>query len=349
MNKYLQLFSTCKLVKGYSQSAIYDLERNDFSLIPNDLYNLLLEDFSMLSISQVIEKHLEFKDIITEYIDFLISKEYAFITSESSKNLFPPLFEYRFAPEEINNSIISLDDNSYYPIPDTINQLSELGCYHLEARIYGVQNSIDQFKEIIDSIKGTRVQSIDFYIKYNSRIKDHIIKESDLPIINVVNFFEAPERSDFNKVRFFKQALSDESHCGNVIPEYFTINNELFNESLRFNTCLNKKVSISKEGNIKNCPAFKNSFGNIEDTKLKSVLINESFTSKWLIKKDSIDICSDCEYRHMCTDCRAFVQDDNNEFSHPKNCKYNPYQAKWANEEGYIPVTSFLEKNKKIN
>ena len=55
--------------------------------------------------------------------------------------------------------------------------------------------------------------------------------------------------------------------------------------------------------------------------------------------KDAIKICQDCEFRHICTDCRAYLDNPKDLYSHPAKCTYNPYQAKWKNEEGYIPVT----------
>lgn len=40
-SKYFKLFAECKLVKGNKRSAIYDLPRNSYKLIPNGLYDIL--------------------------------------------------------------------------------------------------------------------------------------------------------------------------------------------------------------------------------------------------------------------------------------------------------------------
>ncbi|MDR2057516.1 MAG: hypothetical protein LBP83_04405, partial [Dysgonamonadaceae bacterium] len=55
--------------------------------------------------------------------------------------------------------------------------------------------------------------------------------------------------------------------------------------------------------------------------------------------------CKDCEFRYICTDCRAYLQDSNDIYSQPAKCNYNPYIAKWAGEEGYYPVEEWIARN----
>ena len=80
------------------------------------------------------------------------------------------------------------------------------------------------------------------------------------------------------------------------------------------------------------------SFGNIKDTTLKEAIEKPGFKDLWFICKDKIDVCKDCEFRHMCTDCRAYIKDPENIYSQPAKCPYNPYIAKWRGEEGYVTV-----------
>jgi len=47
------------------------------------------------------------------------------------------------------------------------------------------------------------------------------------------------------------------------------------------------------------------------------------------ITKDQINICKDCEYRYFCTDCRAYKEDPDDNFSKPLKCGYDPYQGQW--------------------
>jgi radical SAM protein with 4Fe4S-binding SPASM domain len=70
-------------------------------------------------------------------------------------------------------------------------------------------------------------------------------------------------------------------------------------------------------------------FGHINEVSLMEVLIKKDFSVLWGITKDDILICKDCEFRYMCTDCRAHIQDKNNVTSKPINCEYDPYTALW--------------------
>ncbi len=71
------------------------------------------------------------------------------------------------------------------------------------------------------------------------------------------------------------------------------------------------------------------SFGNIRDTTLEKALNHKDFKNYWNITKDQIDTCKDCEFRYVCTDCRAFIENPDDKFSKPLKCGYSPYTNKW--------------------
>ena len=71
----------------------------------------------------------------------------------------------------------------------------------------------------------------------------------------------------------------------------------------------------------------------------------DGFKSLWGIKKENIDVCKDCEFRHLCTDCRAIIMEPENIFSQPAKCNYNPYLAKWKGEKGFISVEKWRQNN----
>ena len=101
--------------------------------------------------------------------------------------------------------------------------------------------------------------------------------------------------------------------------------------SFHYNSCLYKKLYVDTNGEIGNCPSTEK-FGNISDLTADEICQlsgNTRFTKLWYITKDRIEVCKDCEFRYICTDCRCFITDEKNIYSKPKNCKYNPYQAEW--------------------
>jgi SPASM domain peptide maturase of grasp-with-spasm system len=105
-------------------------------------------------------------------------------------------------------------------------------------------------------------------------------------------------------------------------------------------------LCVDENGYIKNCPSMEKHYGHIDDIKLEDVVKSDEFQKLWHIKKDDIKVCQDCEFRHMCMDCRAFIKDPNDIYSQPAKCHYNPYIAKWKGQEGFISVEEYKEKQK---
>lgn len=125
------------------------------------------------------------------------------------------------------------------------------------------------------------------------------------------------------------ELISSFTHCGKIGAEYFSLNIKMLSESQKFNSCLNHKLSIDIDGNIKNCPSMNESLGNIRSSSLLEAMKNPNFKKYWSISKDVILVCKDCEFRHICTDCRAYLEDPENILSKPLKCGYNPYTTEW--------------------
>ena len=135
--------------------------------------------------------------------------------------------------------------------------------------------------------------------------------------------------STITKKLYFPQS------CGFIDFKNFNIDRNFFLEAINPNSCLHKKISIDAEGNIRNCPSMPQSFGNIKDTTLEEALNHLDFKKYWNLTKDHIEVCKDCEFRYICTDCRAYTErtDENSEgldISKPLKCGYDPYTGEWA-------------------
>ncbi len=128
---------------------------------------------------------------------------------------------------------------------------------------------------------------------------------------------------------FVADNIVNKLNCGNINKDYFSFTMDHYTESQHHNTCLNRKISIDVDGNIKNCPSMKDNFGNIKDTTLEEAINKPHFKKYWNIKKDDISVCKDCEFRHICTDCRAYIENPQDITSKPLKCGYNPYTAEW--------------------
>jgi SPASM domain peptide maturase of grasp-with-spasm system len=332
-----KLFANCVLVKGANRSTICDLQRNDVRVIPNDLHDLLAENEGK-TIDEIKKQYgNEFDEVIDEYFQFLYDNEFIFFSKQV--DIFPKLSMEWTDSTIINNCIIDIDENSNYDILNVLQQLNDLQCRHLEirnfksARIKVIDNVLKFLKETESSI-----QSVEILLPFFNDIETWIASTKETYVrVHFVRVFKSP----FNKniapngdhklhAMFTKQYYQNELCCGKINQSFFSANMMAFTESVNFNSCLNKKLSIDRNGNIKNCPSMQNGFGSVTSTKLKSVVVKKDFTKVWNISKDKISICKDCEFRHICTDCRAYLESPNDHLSKPLKCGYNPYTNEWS-------------------
>jgi radical SAM protein with 4Fe4S-binding SPASM domain len=118
---------------------------------------------------------------------------------------------------------------------------------------------------------------------------------------------------------------------------------------------------IGKNGEIKNSPESLTIFGNINEIEktddVLRIINSTEFQKYWYVNKDSIDVCKQCEFRHMCVDNRIPKQRNIKEWYMETECNYNPFIAKWDYEEGYKTllecgvvsnIDGFSVKNKKL-
>jgi len=163
------------------------------------------------------------------------------------------------------------------------------------------------------------------------------------PRISYILLYEAPfdeiitPTNIRGNIVYYSRSVSYDECSVNV--QSLIVNMSLYTESLHYNTFYNRKLSIDKNGNIKNYLTQKESFGNIFSDKIEDVILKKSFQKVWKVKKDLIDVCKECEFRYMCVDSRFPLLRHKGSFYHSKECSYNPYICKWKNEEGYVPVT----------
>jgi SPASM domain peptide maturase of grasp-with-spasm system len=160
-----------------------------------------------------------------------------------------------------------------------------------------------------------------FLLKYR---RVHFITFFNSPVDEIIFFDDLDSGLIYSKIESVNH-----KHCGTIYERDMVSNISLFTESQHHNTCLNRKISIDVEGNIKNCPSMAQSFGNIRDTTLQEALEHPDFKKYWNVKKDQISVCQDCEFRHICTDCRAYLENPEDMYSKPLKCGYNPYTAEW--------------------
>jgi len=335
--KYFNLFSNILITKGAKRILISDLQRNLSDLYPLELYDII-EELKNDSIENILKNYdAESKEFIHEYIDFLLEKEYGFITNKDWDRNFPPMsYEFQEA-SQISNIFIEINNVS---VLDKIkNSIDNLGVKHLV--IYcNKALTIKDFQDIDNKFEGSVLEGIEIYSPFHQIVDKLFFQTLNQTTLRIYNFifyncqeipFKTKENFRFN-INFSHENIKI-SACGKVDLKYFNTNLPKVLEAINHNSCLHKKVGIDIEGNIKNCPLMQESSGNINKTTLEEALAKPDFKKYWNLTKDNIEVCKDCEFRYVCTDCRAYTErthiKNGLDISKPLKCGYNPHTEKW--------------------
>ncbi|MFW6047505.1 MAG: grasp-with-spasm system SPASM domain peptide maturase [Candidatus Woesearchaeota archaeon] len=349
-----KLFSCCHPVKGFSRSVICDTQRNSFDFIPNSLYDILVkyDGYKISEIKSIF--NYEFDNIIDDYFIFLQKKEYIFFTEEP--DAFPFIKNESDTSSTITNIIIS-DTFFTHNYNIIINQIDHLNVKAIQYRFFE-KISLKNFNSLLTLTSSGKVNDIELIIKKNKNIslQDYKVLYDKYPRLSRILIHSSEnnksiflDENNHFPLLFISKRINDNNFCGNIHPNNFSINFQTFIEALNYNSCLYKKISIDENGEIKNCPSMKKSYGNIRSTSLIDVLDKTEFKNYWYKNKDNISVCNECEFKYICTDCRAFIKNPENIYSQPAKCYYNPYLAKWKGQEGYMSIKEWEESNLPID
>lgn len=327
-NLKIKLFASCRLVKGISFGLICDLDRRQYFRIEIEVIEKLE---SILNKSYNEIKSLMSPTDFRYVYSFLSENELCFFT----KNIdyFPSISDESAFAGLINNCIIDYNEDSV-PLANLVYEKFDLlGVVGLEIRYYNSPSKI-KIQEELNKSSLSRLRSINLYLKDSKEYDVIYLKElaAQNPRLNQIFIHGSKEEeillNQTSTIIYSKKVIQDESCCGVINSNNFNTNLEMFNESINFNNCLNKKMSIDKNGFIKNCPSFIEHYGHIGDVDIIHIVESKFFQTKWTINKDKISVCKDCEYRYVCTDCRAYVS-DNDDYGKPIKCSYNPTTGQW--------------------
>lgn len=336
MDGYLKLFGNCFITNGAARSLIYDAQRKTYYLVPHSLVHFLEQASGKRYTTVVAGYPAADRPFLDEYLAFLLEHEIIFFCStEEEWNRFPPTDTHWEYPAIITNAVIEA------ATPERIIQFNEargdLFIPYVQLSVAAPVRQPADLELLVTMIAAKPVKGIQLLFNNEAGFSEATLIElcNKMKIIETLVAFNSSSeqliRSETTHLHFTRQANFDKHSCGIVSPEYFNTEWQHYTESLKYNTCLNRKIAIDESGNIKNCPAMPRNFGHISTTPLLAVVNNTGFTEMWHIKKDQIGVCKDCEFRHICTDCRAYLETPEDPYSQPLKCGYNPYTCEWLN------------------
>lgn len=332
-NQLIKLFENCIIVKGANRSSIIDMQRSNYYLVPNSMAELFDENH-VFDVSG-IEK--EYQNIVDEYIKFLIDNELCFYCDEKLLDNFPTIdFNEWDYPAHITNALIELDFNQPDKGLEILRNLADnLLTRYFEVYALGIVD-VDVMDKVLSKIDELDLYSYNLIVGFNLNdleggiriINEHYKISRAIVHSTGRNEVILSDKAGWGNV-FLIEGAYNHKQCGLIDQNYFANNIEHITESHQHNTCLNRKIAIDKDGNIKNCLGMCGNHGNVGQVNINEIVNSKDFQKLWHIKKDDISKCKDCEFRHICTDCRAFIDNPEDIYSAPLKCGYDPYTNKW--------------------
>ena len=332
-NSFLNLHKSCLLVKGKKRGTINDVQRSKIELVPNELIDFLRK-YSTKKIRAIYDSNYNTSElvIIQEYLDFLIKNEFVFLSNERLDfSELPKKFEH---PRKLLSAIIDYNSKSVYSLKLAVNKIDNVGCENLQLRLYDTSISPKKLDTILSYFNNTSFRYLEVVLLYESNYVDEFQKIFEKYLRIKLVYYHSYNKDDrvkeLNGVNyiFTSEKITSSDYCGYILPYYFHVYPTTAHLGENHNTCLYKKIAIDVDGRVKNCPTMKYDFGDVLTTDFELVISSKKFMKFWDITKDKIKVCKSCEFRKVCTDCRAYLKEDQL-YEKPVKCDYTPDNPNW--------------------
>jgi radical SAM protein with 4Fe4S-binding SPASM domain len=118
----------------------------------------------------------------------------------------------------------------------------------------------------------------------------------------------------------------------------FVVNREVYNRNRNWNSCWFGKAAVTSTGEVLPCIFARDQVaGNIRHQSFSEIVYGHSMLNYWSLTKDRVEVCSDCEFRYVCEDCRPWAYGfTGNLYAKSPRCTYDPYLGEWS-KDGIIP------------
>lgn len=360
--KVLKKYANCQQTGGYLRTVISDLKNGNYYLIPSSLNTelTLCLDNAFRLIPKKIKAH----------ISFLLKNNYLFYRKLDEISFFPELNLDWVVPSLCTNAIVIYKNINY--LETIVEQLERLGCYNYSIVFFDFDSFKKSILQIQEKINNKLIKGIEIFIPHSYDIEPTYLFQisNQVPQVTQIVIFNSPKNQVLFSDVHQKRLVSEQEKilCAKIIlPSEFSVNLQMYCESQLHNTYFNRKLSIDENGYIKNSHELEWHYGHVNETKLEDAIKDEgtdtnffkkyahykqaqkegkeyeldfektkpAFNALYFIHKEKIDVCRDCEFRHMCVDACVPLQREDDTWYRSQECNYNPYICKWEGEEGY--------------
>lgn len=117
-----------------------------------------------------------------------------------------------------------------------------------------------------------------------------------------------------------------------VTGRFGYIDEELYFLNVNFNSCWGRKIAITGDLKARPCIYSEIILGDLTRDEIMNIVLKAK--EYWLLTKDKVKKCKDCELRYACFDCREIAYRQNkNLFDQNPHCLYNPYTGTWEGDK----------------
>ena len=291
---YFLLYAYNIPVKGRESSAIYNLREGHIMRINNRCFELLLA-LKQKSIQQVkTENTFGDPTAIDKCLQVMLDQNMGFLTE--TPQFFPSLDLEWVLPNSLHTAIVEHDFGQYHLYDQVLAPLDSLLCRHIEFRLYGT--TPQRLLDLADYLADKTVRSVSFLLPYESFLTSRFLKNfyERCAKVDFMLIYDAPEDADVvpQKVYWRSHWLPGGS---SKTPRY-VVNLQYFTESQHHNPYYNRKVAISRNGQIKNCLQLAESHGQVTTDGLVNVVHRLSFQELWFSAPDCIKDIQDSPLRY---------------------------------------------------
>ena len=329
------LYASCVPVSGAKNKIICDLQRNSYVRIPDGLFEILTKHRGRSHAEVKAAYNNEYDEVIDGYFEMLVHHEFAFACTDPA--LFPPLSLNWRSPFAVYNAILDRGAGTTYDLNEALRQLSEACCKFLQLRYFSPASAgeIEDLFEYLDHIRSATI-GIELVLPESTGVTVAVARGwlRTYNRLNKISLHGTGRPFAVEEVRSKRfllttpEAVDGAAHCGVIDSAFFSINVKAFTEARAFNSCLNGKISIDQRGYIRNFPSMAQDFGHFPATSLAEAANHPDFRKQWSVTKDQVAVCRDCEFRYICTDCRAYTVGGAAK-GKPSKCGYDPYAGVW--------------------
>jgi hypothetical protein len=295
-NKWFRLHHGIVPVKGKNRSAIYDFNRGKLSMISNDLYDLVgwLQRFG--SAEDPGECPMSAK-MLMEWLSKMLNYGWGHLTRMPHRFSEMPTEWHGYG--DVYQAVVDHSlGGEVYSLRAVIGELDELMCQHLELRLPPHWDEGDTLHAAMSAMETADFHSVHLVLQYRPGVETGPVFEK-YPLLTRITFYGAPMDGKAGrgarKVRY--RTAGVDSLTGMPAMPY-VVTRSFFSEARVFNPYYNRRVTVDRNGYIRNDLGLKRHFGNVNACAIGKIIATDGFRELWNANADRIIGLRDDPFRY---------------------------------------------------